>query len=53
MARILALVEHFSLVPSGGSDWHGAAEGPRTLGMMKVPAEWLDRQDGRVRARAA
>jgi predicted metal-dependent phosphoesterase TrpH len=53
MARILALVEHFSLVPSGGSDWHGAAEGPRVLGMMKVPAEWLARQDGRVGVRAA
>jgi predicted metal-dependent phosphoesterase TrpH len=52
-ARIMALVEHFSLVPSGGSDWHGAAEGPRTLGMMKVPADWLDRQDSRVRVRAA
>jgi hypothetical protein len=51
--RLSALVEHFSLVPSGGSDWHGASDGPRTLGMMKVPAEWLDRQDGRVRARAA
>jgi len=53
IARLLALVEHYSLVPSGGSDWHGAAEGPRTLGMMRVPAEWLGRQDGRVRARAA
>jgi 3',5'-nucleoside bisphosphate phosphatase len=53
MARILALVEHFSLVPSGGSDWHGAAEGARVLGMMKVPADWLQRQDGRVRVRAA
>jgi 3',5'-nucleoside bisphosphate phosphatase len=52
-ARILALVEHFSLVPSGGSDWHGAADGPRTLGMMRVPAEWLERQDSRVRVRAA
>ncbi|MEP6492840.1 MAG: PHP domain-containing protein [bacterium] len=52
-ARLMALVEHFSLVPSGGSDWHGAAEGPRTLGMMRVPAEWLARQDGRVRAGAA
>lgn len=53
IARILALVEHFSLVPSGGSDWHGAADGPRTLGTMRVPIEWLHRQDGRVRARAA
>lgn len=53
VARLLALVEHYSLVPSGGSDWHGAETGPRTLGMMRVPAEWLGRQDGRVRARAA
>lgn len=51
--RLTALVAHFSLVPSGGSDWHGAAEGPRTLGMMHVPADWLGQQDGRVRARAA
>jgi hypothetical protein len=53
IARLSALVEHFSLVPSGGSDWHGASEGPRTLGMMRVPADWLARQDGRVSARAA
>ena len=52
-ARLGALVEHFSLVPSGGSDWHGAAEGPRTLGMMRVPAEWLARQETRLRVRAA
>lgn len=43
--RIRALVEFFGLLPSGGSDWHGQAEGHRQLGMMKVPAEWLDRQD--------
>lgn len=53
VARLTALVDHFGLVPSGGSDWHGASEGPRTLGMMRVPAEWLERQDGRIRARAA
>lgn len=52
-ARLAALVEHFGLVPSGGSDWHGSGDGPRTLGAMRVPAEWLSRQDGRVRARAA
>jgi predicted metal-dependent phosphoesterase TrpH len=52
-ARLAALVEHFSLVPSGGSDWHGSADGPRTLGMMRVPADWLGRQDNRIRARAA
>jgi predicted metal-dependent phosphoesterase TrpH len=53
VSRLFALVEHYSLVPSGGSDWHGAPEGPRMLGTMRVPAEWLGRQDGRVRARAA
>jgi hypothetical protein len=52
-ARLAALVEHFSLVPSGGSDWHGSSDGPRTLGMMRVPAEWLGRQDNRIRVRAA
>ena len=52
-SRLAALVEHFSLVPSGGSDWHGSADGPRTLGMMRVPADWLGRQDSRIRARAA
>lgn len=53
IARLGALVEHFSLVPSGGSDWHGAMDGPRVLGMMRVPRAWLERQDGRVRVRAA
>lgn len=53
IARLGALVEHFSLVPSGGSDWHGAADGPRLLGMMRVPRAWLERQDSRVRVRAA
>jgi hypothetical protein len=52
-ARLAALVEHFSLVPSGGSDWHGSTDGPRTLGMMRVPADWLRRQDNRIRVRAA
>jgi hypothetical protein len=51
--RLLALVEHFRLVPSGGSDWHGAPDGPRTLGMMRIPADWLARQDERLRARVA
>jgi len=53
ISRLTALVDHFSLVPSGGSDWHGAMDGPRTLGMMRVPQEWLAKQDGRVNARAA
>ena len=53
VARLSALVDFFGLVPSGGSDWHGAAEGARTLGMMRVPESWLERQDARIRDRAA
>jgi len=45
ISRPLALVEHFHLIPSGGSDWHGASEGGRILGMMRVPMSWLERQD--------
>jgi 3',5'-nucleoside bisphosphate phosphatase len=52
MLRLMALVEHFQLVPSGGSDWHGVP-GPRTLGAMKVPMEWLHWQDQRVQSRRA
>jgi predicted metal-dependent phosphoesterase TrpH len=48
MKRLQALTDFFGLVPSGGSDWHGALEGPRRLGMMSVPQEWLERQDERV-----
>jgi 3',5'-nucleoside bisphosphate phosphatase len=50
MKRLQALADFFGLVPSGGSDWHGASEGPRRLGMMNVPHEWLERQDERVAA---
>lgn len=48
--RLRGLCEMFGLLPSGGSDWHGAAEGPRTIGMMQVPAEWLARQDAQLAA---
>ena len=46
--RLRALAEQLDLIPSGGSDWHGAADGPRTIGMMRVQAEWLNRQDERL-----
>ena len=52
-SRLGTLVDFFGLVPSGGSDWHGASEGPRTLGVMRVPGEWLERQDARVASRRA
>ena len=48
--RLNALVDHLGLVPSGGSDWHGLP-GPRTLGAMRVPIEWLHWQDERVKSR--
>lgn len=54
MARLGALADHLQLVPSGGSDWHGATEGPRVLGAMQVPAAWAERQTERAqRHRAA
>ncbi len=46
--RLQALADFFNLVPSGGSDWHGAPDGSRRLGMMNVPLKWLERQDEKV-----
>ncbi len=51
--RLRALTEHFKLVSSGGSDWHGAEQGPRTIGMMKVPYAILEQQEARIVARGA
>jgi hypothetical protein len=51
--RLTALVDHFRLVPSGGSDWHGGPAGQRSLGGMQVPASWLERQDERLKAKVA
>ena len=51
IVRLSALTNELGLVPSGGSDWHGAQEGYRALGSMKVSADWLTRQDARVRQR--
>lgn len=48
MKRIAALADFFGLLPSGGSDWHGAMQGGRALGAMQVPQAWLDAQDARV-----
>jgi predicted metal-dependent phosphoesterase TrpH len=49
-ARILALAKHLNLVPSGGSDSHGGADGVRVVGAMKVPGEWLELQLDRADA---
>ena len=48
--RLQALAEFFGLVQSGGSDWHGASDGPRKLGNMNVPIEWLEKQDEKLAA---
>lgn len=50
--RIGALADFLQILPSGGSDWHGTREGPRQIGNMNVPIEWLERQDQRVASRA-
>lgn len=52
IGRLRALADFFGVLPSGGSDWHGVNDSARQLGMMKVPMEWLERQDTH-RARAA
>jgi predicted metal-dependent phosphoesterase TrpH len=49
--RLSALTDFFGLVPSGGSDWHGSTEGPRTIGSMNIPAAWLEKQDALVASR--
>jgi len=51
--RIDALAGELDLVRSGGSDWHGADEGARTLGAMRVPGHWLTEQEARVAALAS
>jgi predicted metal-dependent phosphoesterase TrpH len=53
IARLGAIADALGLVPSGGSDWHGAREGPRLLGCMSVPAEWNDRQAARAQKHRA
>jgi hypothetical protein len=50
-ARLQALADFFGLVTSGGSDWHGIPDHPRTMGVMQVPLAVLERQDARVAAR--
>jgi 3',5'-nucleoside bisphosphate phosphatase len=51
VGRIKSMVEALGLLPTGGSDWHGQADGYRRLGMMNVPGEWLQRQREAVERR--
>lgn len=48
VARLGAIADSMGLVRSGGSDWHGAREGTRTLGCMAVPDAWSTAQDARA-----
>ncbi len=48
MNRLNALARHRDLLRSGGSDWHGATDGPRVLGVMKVPDDWNEAQAARA-----
>jgi 3',5'-nucleoside bisphosphate phosphatase len=49
--RLLEGLLALGMLPSGGSDSHGATEGARVIGAMRVPAAWLDAQDEAVRLR--
>ncbi len=51
--RLSALADFFGLLYSGGSDWHGAPNGTRSIGGMHIPAAWLERQDAVVATRQA
>lgn len=51
--RLFDHVRQLDLLPSGGSDWHGTADGPRKLGGQLVPHAWLAMQDARVSAKLA
>ncbi len=51
--RLGALADFFSLLYSGGSDWHGTPGGYRSIGGMHVPGSWLDKQDEVVNGRRA
>lgn len=48
-----SLAADLGLVRSGGSDWHGATDGTRTLGMMRVPGQWVADQEACVAMRAS
>ncbi|MGZ3667187.1 MAG: PHP domain-containing protein [Ktedonobacterales bacterium] len=43
VARLLALADHFGLVPTGGSDYHGLNMHPTPLGGRYVPESSLER----------
>ena len=53
-ARLSRIADHFGLVVSGGSDWHGDSNfgsSHAPLGGMDVPLEWLERLEARRAAK--
>jgi predicted metal-dependent phosphoesterase TrpH len=48
VARLSAIADHLGMLRSGGSDWHGANDGSRALGAMRVPATWAAMQETRA-----
>ncbi len=51
--RLAEGLDALGMLPSGGSDSHGASEGPRVIGSQRVPLAWLERHDEALRARRA
>lgn len=51
--RLDGFIKEFSLSKTGGSDWHGAREGYRTLGNMNIPFSWLEEQEELVKSRGS
>ena len=51
--RLDAWASELALVRSGGSDWHGSSDAARTLGIMRVPEQWLAEQASRVAVHAS
>lgn len=47
--RLLALAARFDLIPTGGSDFHGATKPEIELGMVDVPSESVARLRGAAR----
>lgn len=46
--RLGSIADHLRILRTGGSDWHGMKDGPRQIGNMNVPAEWLSLQEARL-----
>jgi len=49
-ARFLALAQHYDLIPTGGSDYHGPEVRDTELGSVEVPEETVERLRERAKA---